>query len=233
MAIQHRRGIYDRFDPTRLVAGEWAVVLSNDPNARDGMAAYICFAAGTVKRVATFEDMQDNFLSIRDETVDWIVNTANAGFKAEYEAIRDDAKQAEAERVANELRRVGNEASRESAEARRIEAEELRRAAEEGRVLVIRDFEGKVAAGYFHGATFVPSVSDAGVLSWSNDKGLPNPVSIDVRGPKGNDGVVTELAAGMFALQIEGTHLYLVHGDNSAPPNMEISEGHLWLEVEG
>ena len=45
MAIQHRRGIYSRFDPSRLVAGEWAVVLSGDPDAKDGKAAYGCFAA--------------------------------------------------------------------------------------------------------------------------------------------------------------------------------------------
>lgn len=31
-----------------------------------------------------------------------------------------------------------------------------------------------------HGATFVPSVSDDGVISWSNNKGLANPAPVDV-----------------------------------------------------
>ena len=30
------------------------------------------------------------------------------------------------------------------------------------------------------GATFTPHVSDDGVLSWSNDKGLPNPKPVDL-----------------------------------------------------
>lgn len=38
------------------------------------------------------------------------------------------------------------------------------------------------------GATFTPSVSDEGVISWTNDKGLENPVSVDIRGPQGLRG---------------------------------------------
>ena len=60
MAIQMRRGAYTNFNPAKLMPGEWAVVVSGDSNAEDGKAAYICFAAGDVKRVATYEDMVDN-----------------------------------------------------------------------------------------------------------------------------------------------------------------------------
>ncbi len=42
--------------------------------------------------------------------------------------------------------------------------------------------------GDFNGATFIPSVSSTGVLSWINDKGLSNPTSRNIRGPKGADG---------------------------------------------
>ena len=38
------------------------------------------------------------------------------------------------------------------------------------------------------GATFTPSVSASGILSWSNNKGLPNPASVNIRGPKGEAG---------------------------------------------
>lgn len=69
MAIQNRRGVFTRFDPTRLLPGEWAVVLSDDPNARDGRAVYVCFAAGIVKRMATFEDMIDNVMQVDDEII--------------------------------------------------------------------------------------------------------------------------------------------------------------------
>ena len=44
------------------------------------------------------------------------------------------------------------------------------------------------AAGAFDGATFKPSVSTAGDLSWTNDKGLPNPDSVNIKGVPGKDG---------------------------------------------
>lgn len=231
MPIQMRRGIYDKFVPSKMVPGEWGIVLSGDPYASDGRAAYVCFAAGLVKRVATYEDMSDYFAQVKQETVEWIVDTANAGFKEEYAEIRDSAKQAEAERVANELRRVGNEATREANESKRADAEEARASAEEERVAAISDFTAKVLAGYFDGATFTPSVSDEGLLSWTNDKGLPNPLTIDIKGPMGNDGVVTQLAAGMFMLQIEGTDLMLEYGEDSTPPNLSIEDGCLMIEI--
>lgn len=38
------------------------------------------------------------------------------------------------------------------------------------------------------GATFTPTVSSAGVISWTNDKGLTNPTSVNIKGPKGDKG---------------------------------------------
>lgn len=38
------------------------------------------------------------------------------------------------------------------------------------------------------GATFYPSVSENGILSWTNDKSLENPDSVSVVGPKGDKG---------------------------------------------
>ena len=38
------------------------------------------------------------------------------------------------------------------------------------------------------GATFTPSVSSDGTLSWTNDKGLPNPAPVNIKGPRGYDG---------------------------------------------
>lgn len=39
-----------------------------------------------------------------------------------------------------------------------------------------------------NGATFTPSVSTAGVISWTNDKGLTNPSPVDIKGPAGPAG---------------------------------------------
>ena len=38
------------------------------------------------------------------------------------------------------------------------------------------------------GATFTPSVSAEGVLSWTNNKGLTNPSPVNIKGPKGDTG---------------------------------------------
>lgn len=38
------------------------------------------------------------------------------------------------------------------------------------------------------GATFVPSVSADGIISWTNDKDLPNPESVNIKGEKGDKG---------------------------------------------
>lgn len=69
MAIKNRRGPYNKFDPTKLLPGEWAVVLTGDPNASDGLACYMCFGAGVVKRMATYEDMVDNIAASSGEAV--------------------------------------------------------------------------------------------------------------------------------------------------------------------
>lgn len=47
------------------------------------------------------------------------------------------------------------------------------------------------------GTTFTPSVSEAGVISWTNDGGLDNPEPVSIKGPKGEpgtDATVTEAA---------------------------------------
>jgi hypothetical protein len=38
------------------------------------------------------------------------------------------------------------------------------------------------------GATFIPSVSPEGELSWTNDKGLENPAPVNIKGQDGKDG---------------------------------------------
>ena len=46
----------------------------------------------------------------------------------------------------------------------------------------------KKAAALKDGTTFTPSVSDEGVLSWSNSDGKENPAAVSIKGPKGNPG---------------------------------------------
>ncbi len=137
MAIQHRRGIYSRFDPTRLVAGEWAIVLSGDTSASDGMAAYICFAAGTVKRVATFEDMAENIAAANEQLIQQLTTELTTNLNTAATRANDAADRCgggEDARVAAEATRVSDENARVSAESTRVSHENARVSAEQTRV---------------------------------------------------------------------------------------------------
>lgn len=48
--------------------------------------------------------------------------------------------------------------------------------------------DGTNGANGKNGVTFTPSVSDAGLLSWTNDGGKTNPKSVNIKGQKGDPG---------------------------------------------
>ena len=129
MAIQMRRGIYSKFDPDRMVAGEWAIVLSGAQDAANGQAAYVCFAPGQVKRVATVEDMATIIANAEPEVAKSITDAATKFVADTNEAI----KLAESKRAAAESARVSAESSRVDAESKRVAAESARASAESKR----------------------------------------------------------------------------------------------------
>lgn len=64
MAIQMRKGLKADFDPTKMLPGEWAVSIDSDTS---NQIVWMCFAAGVVKRMGTYEDFKD---MIREATKD-------------------------------------------------------------------------------------------------------------------------------------------------------------------
>lgn len=78
MAIQNRRGAYTDFDPSRMLPGEYAIVLSGDPSDEDGYAVYMCFASGVVKRLVLSEQMEAAIDAIMDDLQYDDVPTANS-----------------------------------------------------------------------------------------------------------------------------------------------------------
>lgn len=101
MAIQNRRGPYQDFDPTKMVEGEFAFVLSDDPAGADGQSVYASFENGSAKRLATYEDMADNIdqatsdiqQELRSDINDAIsdANTAVAGMQSDISTAISDA----------------------------------------------------------------------------------------------------------------------------------------------
>ena len=50
------------------------------------------------------------------------------------------------------------------------------------------EIDQRAQSGEFNGATFIPTVSTEGVISWTNDKGLANPQPVNITGPQGPQG---------------------------------------------
>lgn len=50
------------------------------------------------------------------------------------------------------------------------------------------EIDQRAQSGEFNGATFIPTVSAEGVISWTNDKELANPQPVSIMGPQGPQG---------------------------------------------
>lgn len=88
MAIQMRRGAYLDFDPSRMLPGEIAVVLSGDDTTDTGKGIYICFSAGDVQRLSTYEEIVreiNDALADAPEMAEMVTNAVNAALIAHPE----------------------------------------------------------------------------------------------------------------------------------------------------
>ena len=91
--IQHRRGDYAYYDPTRVLPGELVVVQGNDPNSDDGKAIYIGTVAGDVRRLITESDLESEvstqiLITLQDRIDELIEN-----IREEYSELSDDVDQ--------------------------------------------------------------------------------------------------------------------------------------------
>lgn len=126
--------------------------------------------------------------------------------RAENETSRNSAEEsrasAEQTRRTNESNRIVNEngrieaennrknaeTSRNSTETQRQSNETARQTAENAREDYITALRQSIENGDFDGATFIPHLDENGNLSWSNNKELDNPPTINIMGPQGPQG---------------------------------------------
>ena len=73
------------------------------------------------------------------------------------------------------------------------------------------------------GATYTPSISPSGDLSFTNDKGLHNPETVNLKGEKGDPG--------NFIFKVENGHLVLYTVENGTAPTFNLENGHLIMEI--
>lgn len=84
-------------------------------------------------------------------------------------------------------------ASAKLAEMERLEEEitqkeKIRQEQQEEREEYYNDLRENVENGELNGATFIPDIDEEYNLSWSNDKGLKNPETVNIKGEKGDKG---------------------------------------------
>ena len=169
MAVQTRRGAYENFDPDKLLAGEWATVLSGDPNASDGRAAYLCFDPGEVKRMATFEDMVENIDAVTGDIVEELTTEVNAATSAANTATQN------ANTAAQNANSKASAANTAATNAQNI-ADELEQKLENG------DFAATVSAG-------TVTTGAAGTSASVTNSGTQNNAVFDFTIPQGVQGV--------------------------------------------
>ncbi len=104
-------------------------------------------------------------------------------------------------RILNENVRIENENKRNNSEEERLKSENERKNNEEERVNYYNKTKEEVENGEFNGATFKPNVDNLGNISWTNDKGLENPQTQNIKGDKGDKGDVGDFYFATFKIQ--------------------------------
>ena len=95
MAIQNRRGDYNDYKPARMLAGELAVTLQNDPKAVDGKALHVAFAPGSEKTLMTFEDAEGMIEDAAEEATAEAISGATSRAETAAETASTNGLKAE------------------------------------------------------------------------------------------------------------------------------------------
>ena len=83
---------------------------------------------------------------------------------------------------------------------------------------ILKMIDARIVEITGNGATFTPSVSEAGVISWTNDKNLNNPDPVNIKGEDGKDGVsVTH--------QWDGTVLTVISASGTSSVDLKGEKG--------
>lgn len=85
--------------------------------------------------------------------------------------------------------------------------------------------------GDFDGATFTPSVSEDGDLSWTNDKGKENPPTVNIKGTKGDPGAVKMQVVDTLPDVGDTDTIYLVKKNN--PGEQNLYDEYVYTETSG
>ncbi len=106
--IQLRRGDYSNFDFQKMKPGEIAVVTSGDPIG-DGKAIYVCTIAGTLKRLASYEEL-GNYVSQAQAVLSDVQTIAQSVQTANINANNKAQQAAQSATVAQQAQQAAEQA---------------------------------------------------------------------------------------------------------------------------
>jgi hypothetical protein len=91
----------------------------------------------------------------------------------------------------------------------------------------VTDLSGAQGIKGDNGTTFTPSVDTNGNLSWSNDGGLPNPTTVNIKGQKGDTGLAATIQIGTVTTLPAGGQATVenVGDENNAVFNFALPQG--------
>lgn len=99
VTIQHRRGEYADYDPSKVLPGELVVTQTGDPNTTDGEAAYIATRAGSVKRIPFATEVED----LKTQVEEVVEDAEEAISNAIDPTLKQSGKAADAKKTGDEI----------------------------------------------------------------------------------------------------------------------------------
>ncbi|MGI6256594.1 MAG: phage baseplate protein [Anaerovoracaceae bacterium] len=213
---QIRKAVYGREVRAAIVSS--LEVINDDNNKYDGIKKEVTEArdetvdtcSRAISAIARAEDLIDS----AEQTNQMLGETLDDAITEESSLSRtiDSARS-----VNGEIHEIA-----ERAEEAATTAENAATAADALRTELLSDKE----SGAFDGATFTPSVSEGGELSWTNDKGKANPPSVNIKGPKGDTPVLDAVAIGNLMYPVGSIYISV----NSVDPGTVF--GGIWERIK-
>ena len=141
MAIQLRRGLQKNFKPDKMLPGEMAVTT-------DTRRIYTAFAPGDCKRMATYEDMQDDIKEANEEIITELTESVTTATQAATSATTAaQTATANANKATQDATTAVSNADTATSEANAA-ASEARSAAEDAHKAVIDDSAASTSRTY-------------------------------------------------------------------------------------
>ncbi|WP_343248253.1 hypothetical protein [Diplocloster hominis] len=225
MAIRMRRGAYGDLNPAQLLPGEWAVVLKDDPLCKDGKSVYLCFAGGNTKRIATYEDMVEQFGDLTDEIIQRLTGEVNAAVILSREA-------ADYATMQGDLAAASTQAAEAAAQSAADTASDLATRLEQGEFIGpqgIQGPKGDVGDSGPRGPQGIQGIpgpqGPMGAVGATGPQGPAGPMgSTGPQGPQGKQGDsgVSVPISTLYTLSVDDSgNLYAYFAEGSTPPEFE------------